>query len=138
MLNEASSRICRSPDMSRAAQELADVAVPGFADAVSVDLLESVLDCEEPTPGLVCGVPNLRNAGWRTLGECPPEAEQQARDGDLALASRCMVQGQVVAEPPPFAGVGTPLSARLCQPMNPAAAPGSRPRSRSATPPWAW
>ncbi|MGW6901937.1 SpoIIE family protein phosphatase [Streptomyces sp. NBC_00624] len=43
LLNGARDRIGSSLDALRTAQELADTAVPGFADAVAVDLLDSVL-----------------------------------------------------------------------------------------------
>ncbi|CAL9339484.1 SpoIIE family protein phosphatase [Streptomyces sp. enrichment culture] len=38
-------------DMSRTARELSSVAVPQFADAVTVDLVDAVLRGEPPTPG---------------------------------------------------------------------------------------
>ncbi|MDF3149877.1 PAS domain-containing protein, partial [Streptomyces sp. T21Q-yed] len=43
LLDRAGQHIGRSLDITRTAQELADVAVPGLADLVTVDLLESVL-----------------------------------------------------------------------------------------------
>ncbi|HEU5419306.1 MAG TPA: SpoIIE family protein phosphatase [Streptosporangiaceae bacterium] len=48
LLNRASERIGSTLDIPRTAQELADVAVPDFADLVSVELLEPVLRGEEP------------------------------------------------------------------------------------------
>ncbi|CAM5247290.1 SpoIIE family protein phosphatase [Streptomyces aurantiogriseus] len=51
LLDQAGRRIGRSLDIVRTAQELADVAVPGFADAVAVDLLEAVLRGAEPVVG---------------------------------------------------------------------------------------
>ncbi|MCJ1676094.1 SpoIIE family protein phosphatase [Streptomyces sp. APSN-46.1] len=42
LLNRASARIGTTLDLTQTARELADVAVPDLADAVSVDLLESV------------------------------------------------------------------------------------------------
>ncbi|MEV4442259.1 SpoIIE family protein phosphatase [Streptomyces sp. NPDC049577] len=49
LLNEASARIGTTLDVAATARELADVAVPGLADCVSVDLLESVSRGEEPS-----------------------------------------------------------------------------------------
>ncbi|MET9464702.1 SpoIIE family protein phosphatase [Streptomyces sp. NPDC006544] len=49
LLNQASARIGTTLDLSRTTRELADVAVPDLADAVSVDLLEPVAGGEEPT-----------------------------------------------------------------------------------------
>ncbi|MFJ3581854.1 SpoIIE family protein phosphatase [Streptomyces sp. NPDC090127] len=47
----ASERIGRSLDVMDTAQDLADVAVPGLADFVAVDLLDTVLRGAEPSPG---------------------------------------------------------------------------------------
>ncbi|MEV0494726.1 SpoIIE family protein phosphatase [Streptomyces atratus] len=51
LLNEASVRIGSTLDVTRTAEELAEVTVPRFADFVAVDLLESVLAGEEPSGG---------------------------------------------------------------------------------------
>ncbi|MFH8935209.1 SpoIIE family protein phosphatase [Streptomyces griseosporeus] len=56
LLYEAGTRIGTTLDVERTAQELADVAVPRFADVVAVDLLDSVVRGDEPTTG-----------GWRHL-----------------------------------------------------------------------
>ncbi|ATW52116.1 SpoIIE family protein phosphatase/ATP-binding protein [Streptomyces peucetius] len=48
LLYEASVRIGTTLDVFRTAQELAEVAVPRFADFVTVELLEPVLSGEEP------------------------------------------------------------------------------------------
>ncbi|MCG7205137.1 SpoIIE family protein phosphatase [Streptomyces arenae] len=50
LLNEASTRIGSTLDVMRTAQELADVAVPRLADWVTVDLLETMLEGDEPAP----------------------------------------------------------------------------------------
>ncbi|MFG2357445.1 SpoIIE family protein phosphatase [Streptomyces sp. NPDC048521] len=49
-LDEAGRRIGTSLDIVRTAQELADVAVDGFADFVTVDLLDPVFRAEAPSP----------------------------------------------------------------------------------------
>ncbi|MEZ3181792.1 SpoIIE family protein phosphatase [Streptomyces pimonensis] len=51
LLNEAGARLGTTLDMWRTAEELAEIAVPRFADLVVVDLLECVLAGEEPPPG---------------------------------------------------------------------------------------
>ncbi|WP_308286603.1 SpoIIE family protein phosphatase [Streptomyces griseorubiginosus] len=56
LLYEAGMRIGTTLDVERTAQELADVAVPRFADVVAVDLLDSVVRGSEPT-----------TKGWRHL-----------------------------------------------------------------------
>ena len=48
LINEASTRIGSTLDLQRTAQELIEVVVPRFADFVTVDLLDSVLNGDEP------------------------------------------------------------------------------------------
>ncbi|MEU5026102.1 SpoIIE family protein phosphatase [Streptomyces milbemycinicus] len=50
LLYDASVEVGTTLDMVHTAQELAQVAVPRFADCVTVDLMESVLRGEEPAP----------------------------------------------------------------------------------------
>ncbi|OEJ97512.1 SpoIIE family protein phosphatase [Streptomyces thermolilacinus] len=57
-------------DMSRTARELSSVAVPQFADGVTVDLVDAVLRGEPPTPGTT-GAGRLVRV-WATPGEGPP------------------------------------------------------------------
>ncbi|MFI6206242.1 SpoIIE family protein phosphatase [Streptomyces sp. NPDC051041] len=65
LLNEAAVRLGTTLDMRRTAEELAEIAVPCFADLVVVDLVESVLAGEEPQPGrLRPGVALRRVAAW--------------------------------------------------------------------------
>ncbi|MEV0495841.1 SpoIIE family protein phosphatase [Streptomyces atratus] len=51
LLYEAGVRIGTTLDVARTAQELAEVAVPRFADVVTVELLEPVLRGDEPPEG---------------------------------------------------------------------------------------
>ncbi|MFJ8026791.1 SpoIIE family protein phosphatase [Streptomyces sp. NPDC096311] len=50
LIAEASKRIGSTLDVTRTAQELADMAIPEFADFMSVDLLTSLNDMHEPPP----------------------------------------------------------------------------------------
>lgn len=50
LLNEASTRIGTTLDLQRTAEELVEVVLPRFADFATVDLLESVMRGDEPTP----------------------------------------------------------------------------------------
>jgi PAS domain S-box-containing protein len=50
LLNEVSTRIGSTLDMTRTAEELVEVAVPRLADFATVDLLDSVFRGDEPTP----------------------------------------------------------------------------------------
>ncbi|MFG2302214.1 SpoIIE family protein phosphatase [Actinacidiphila glaucinigra] len=58
----ARSRIGTTLDAGRTAQELADMAVPGFADAVAVDLAESVFDGDAPIGPVTTHLPMRRVA----------------------------------------------------------------------------
>ncbi|MGI5373704.1 SpoIIE family protein phosphatase [Streptomyces sp. CA-251387] len=74
LLDRAGERIGRTLDITRTAQELADVAVPGLADLVTVDLLESVLRGGEPVAGPLSDtdpVP-LRRAGYGSVNGSVP------------------------------------------------------------------
>ncbi|MET7517553.1 SpoIIE family protein phosphatase [Streptomyces sp. NPDC005480] len=87
LVNEAGTRIGRTLDVMETAQELADFAVPHFADFVIVDLLESVLSTEGhgawlPDAGPASATPVLRRAGMSSAREGCPEAV--ARIGERA------------------------------------------------------
>ncbi|MGW2889652.1 SpoIIE family protein phosphatase [Streptomyces griseoruber] len=71
LLDRAGRSMGSSLDIARTAQELADVAVPGFADAVAVDLPAPVLRGAEPTPDPIGPVP-LHRAGVRVSGTATP------------------------------------------------------------------
>ncbi|MFD8718592.1 SpoIIE family protein phosphatase [Streptomyces sp. NPDC059629] len=83
VLNDASMRIGTTLDVVRTAEELAEVAVGGFADYVTVDLLESVALGDEPRP-----IPPdqpvtvSRTAQRSILAGCP---EAAAAPGDPVL-----------------------------------------------------
>ncbi|HEY8984919.1 MAG TPA: PAS domain-containing protein, partial [Streptomyces sp.] len=72
LLNEASVRIGSTLDVTRTAQELADVCVPALADFVTVDLLDPPDGTEPPAP-FVSPVP-LRRAAHQSVNPGTPEA----------------------------------------------------------------
>ncbi|MCX4735829.1 SpoIIE family protein phosphatase [Streptomyces sp. NBC_01363] len=91
MVNDAGASIGSTLDVMRTAQELADFAVPRFADFVVVDLLETVARPDEPGPwppgtglsrpelarsGALTGSsrPRMRRAGMSSVHEGCPEA----------------------------------------------------------------
>ncbi|MFF8609777.1 SpoIIE family protein phosphatase [Streptomyces sp. NPDC015346] len=75
LMARASERIGRSLDVMGTAQDLAEVAVPGLADFVAVDLLDSVIRGAEPTPGPTAGATAARlvRAGRLSVGGDTPE-----------------------------------------------------------------
>ncbi|MGC4982658.1 SpoIIE family protein phosphatase [Streptomyces sp. DT193] len=87
LVNEAGTTIGGTLDVMRTAQEIADFAVPRFADFVIVDLLESVLSTEGhgawlSDAGPAPAKPLMRRAGMSSVREGCPEAV--ARIGDRA------------------------------------------------------
>ncbi|MFF6877492.1 SpoIIE family protein phosphatase [Streptomyces sp. NPDC012474] len=76
LLKEAGTRIGTTLNVTRTAEELADLVVPRLADFVSVDLLDSVLLGEEPVPGPVDAAVVLRRVAHQsvTAGGDTPEA----------------------------------------------------------------
>ncbi|WP_411080064.1 SpoIIE family protein phosphatase [Streptomyces sp. cmx-18-6] len=79
LVNEAGASIGSTLDVQRTAQELADFAVPRFADFVFVDLLETPLGGKLPdTPLLGAGAqgsrPPMRRMGMSSVREGCPEA----------------------------------------------------------------
>ncbi|MGW2090082.1 SpoIIE family protein phosphatase [Streptomyces sp. NPDC001880] len=105
LVNDAGASIGSTLDVMQTAQELADFAVPRFADFVIVDLLEQVANPDEPVPwplgarlsgqdlarsGAVTGParPRMRRAGMSSVREGCPEA-------------LCRVGDQVDFVPPP-------------------------------------
>ncbi|MEY9877005.1 serine phosphatase RsbU (regulator of sigma subunit)/anti-sigma regulatory factor (Ser/Thr protein kinase) [Streptacidiphilus sp. MAP12-33] len=119
LLNAATAGIGASLDVTRTAQDLVDVTVPGFADFVSVDLLDGVFRGEEPAAGPLPGPVLLRRAA-QALGltadpgtPAPPDPPDPAD-----LAERADHPGGPVAGPgvfvrdaadlaPPAAGAGS-------------------------------
>jgi PAS domain S-box-containing protein len=85
LVNDAGARVGTTLDVMRTAQELADFAVPRFADFVVVDLLEPVLSTEGhgawlTDAGPAPARPVMRRAGMSSVREGCPEAV--ARIGD--------------------------------------------------------
>ncbi|MFF5159431.1 SpoIIE family protein phosphatase [Streptomyces sp. NPDC000348] len=82
LVNEASIRIGTTLDVTRTAQELAEVCVPALADFVSVDLLEPEEPGGEPTGPLTTPV-SLRRVAHRSL--TPGSPESVARTGEVVV-----------------------------------------------------
>jgi serine phosphatase RsbU (regulator of sigma subunit) len=100
LLNDASTRIGTTLDVTRTAQELVEVAVPGLADFAIVDLLDSVFRGDEPPPAPVAGtVPLRRLACGSVLDGCP---EAAIRPGQVSAypehspPAQCLTTGQAV------------------------------------------
>ncbi|MDX2647297.1 SpoIIE family protein phosphatase [Streptomyces sp. PA03-1a] len=98
LLNEAGACIGSTLDVTRTAQELADVSVPRLADFVTVDLLEPVLRGDEPPAGGGLGRVPLRRAGMRSVHPGTPESivalGERINAGETSPHVRCMTSGR--------------------------------------------
>ncbi|MFE2508357.1 sodium/proline symporter PutP [Streptomyces naganishii] len=102
LLNNAGARIGSTLDVSRTAQELADECVPALADFVAVDLLDTVIEGEEPAPGPVGMLPVLRRAGQQSVREGCPEASlavgDTVRRAAASPVTRCLLESRTLVE----------------------------------------
>ncbi|MFE6336072.1 SpoIIE family protein phosphatase [Streptomyces sp. NPDC057798] len=73
LVNEAGMRIGTTLDVTRTAQELADVCVPALGDFVSVDLLDPEEEGTAP-PAPITAPVGLRRAAHRSISPGSPEA----------------------------------------------------------------
>lgn len=98
LLNEAGARIGTTLDVERTAQELADLAVPRFADFVSVDLLDSVTHGEEPVLDPVEVGAALRRVAHQSSLKGVPDAVTGLGTVRPAfpLLARCLATGRPV------------------------------------------
>jgi PAS domain S-box-containing protein len=112
LLQEAGTSIGTTLDVTRTAEELADLAVPRLADFVSVDLLDSVSHGEEPVPGPLDATVLLRRVAHQsaTEGESVPEAAIDLGRVDayppFSPPAHCLTSGQPVlsgSDDPDFA-----------------------------------
>ncbi|MCX5015990.1 PAS domain-containing SpoIIE family protein phosphatase/ATP-binding protein [Streptomyces sp. NBC_00555] len=72
--DDAGARIGTTMDSARTAQELADAAVPRFADFALVDLLEPPPRADEPPTGPVAGPVTVSRTAARSVLEGSPES----------------------------------------------------------------
>ncbi|MFI2645362.1 SpoIIE family protein phosphatase [Streptomyces sp. NPDC018610] len=109
LLNEAGIRLGTSLDMRRTAEELARIAVPGFADLVVVDLVESASAGEESTLGRPCPEKTLRRvAVWagEERGDVPADHLDEAVAYPAGTPqARCLDTEQPVADSVPTAAL---------------------------------
>ncbi|SES27303.1 PAS domain S-box-containing protein [Streptomyces sp. yr375] len=106
LLNDAGTRIGTTLSVARTAQELADVAVPEFADFATVDLLPDVERAETPPPGAAMsgltadGTFLLRRVAQQSV--LPGVAEAVLRPGEVdsyaanSPTAECLVTGRPV------------------------------------------
>ncbi|MFD4711926.1 SpoIIE family protein phosphatase [Streptomyces sp. NPDC058430] len=129
-LYDATGAIGTSLDVTRTAEELADVAVPQFADLVTVDLDESVLHGNEPQAGAqqlrrIAATSAHPDSGIRSVGEpisfhpSAPQAtgvtnQQAVIEPDLRGAPKSWAQSEERARRMLDHGFHSLITAPLC------------------------
>ncbi|MER6441223.1 SpoIIE family protein phosphatase [Streptomyces sp. NPDC001185] len=97
LLNDISAQVGSTLDVTRTAQEMADVAVGRLADYISIDLLDSLLRGVEPRPSHKDTIGLRRVAQQSVLPDVP---EAVIRPGDVAYYPdssppiRCLLTGE--------------------------------------------
>ncbi|WP_406439655.1 SpoIIE family protein phosphatase [Streptomyces sp. NBC_01613] len=96
MLYDAGVGIGTSLDVTRTAEELAELAVPRFADFATVDLFDAVLDGGQPEAAT-----SLRRTASSGIREDAPlyKVGRQIRFVDSSPQARSLRSGQAVVEP---------------------------------------
>ncbi|MFB7331164.1 SpoIIE family protein phosphatase [Streptomyces adustus] len=69
LLSQAAASVGTTLDIFRTAEELCDIAAPELADAVTVDVIDSVLRGEAPAPVAATETVPLRRAGFRSAAD---------------------------------------------------------------------
>jgi serine phosphatase RsbU (regulator of sigma subunit)/anti-sigma regulatory factor (Ser/Thr protein kinase) len=104
VVNEASYRIGTTLDVTRTAEELAEVAVPELADLALIDIQDSVLDGGEPVAEAVPGDAPLRRMAYQSILDGAPEVI--GRPGDVRVyppgspAARALASDRPVLQDP--------------------------------------
>jgi serine phosphatase RsbU (regulator of sigma subunit)/PAS domain-containing protein/anti-sigma regulatory factor (Ser/Thr protein kinase) len=83
VVNEASTAIGTTLDVTRTAQELADLAAGRLCDFVSVDLLDTIVSGEEPVAAPSGGDVVFRRAAQQSILPGAPESAAAVGDVDL-------------------------------------------------------
>lgn len=100
LLNHAGTHIGTTLDVTRTAQELANIAVPHFADLAVVDLLDAVLLADDTSLGPPPGTVALRRVAHQSIFPGVPEAVVRPGDIDVHPESyppaRALATGQTV------------------------------------------
>ncbi|MFF3611783.1 SpoIIE family protein phosphatase [Streptomyces sp. NPDC002580] len=99
LVNEASMRIGTTLDVTRTAQELAEVCVPALADFVSVDLLDPPENGGEYRVEPPAAPITLRRAAHRSVNPGSPEAVVEPGDTGVYPASSPQADSLIAGRP---------------------------------------
>ncbi len=86
-LRHAADRIGTTLDLSQTAREVADVAVPAFADAASIFVAERLLAADEPARGQDGPVAVVRRLASRVVGQSAEATASMLRPDEVVVFS---------------------------------------------------
>ncbi|MFC8918868.1 SpoIIE family protein phosphatase [Streptomyces sp. NPDC057116] len=103
LLVRAGGRVGTSLDMTRTAQELSAVAVPQFADGITVDLIDAVLEGDQPVPGTAAArrVVRVWEGPVTGDGDARPARRRPVDHPADSLQARCLAVGRPVLDTGP-------------------------------------
>ncbi|MGW0811755.1 SpoIIE family protein phosphatase [Streptomyces viridiviolaceus] len=96
LIHAANARIGTSLDVTRTAEELAEVALPELADGVAIEVLDSVLRGEAPLAGAVDASVPLRRVALRAVRA--EDEEGLYAVGDISRVAPSTLYGQSLAD----------------------------------------
>lgn len=124
LLVRAGGRVGTTLDMARTALELSAVTVPQFADEITVDLLEAVLEGDQPTPGTapagevvrvwgpeMDATTRERPAGRQRIGYAPDSPQARSLSSGRSVQERLGHMEAADGQPQPRALLAVPLRA---------------------------
>jgi hypothetical protein len=88
-LRDAAARIGTTLDLSRTAREVAEVAVPAFADAIAIFVAERLLAHDEPPSDRLGSAAVVRRLAARLAGQSPAVTDSLLRPGEVLVFGAC-------------------------------------------------
>jgi hypothetical protein len=88
-LRQAADRIGTTLDLSRTAREVAEVAVPAFADAIALFAAERLLAHDEPAPDRPGSAAVVRRLAARLAGQSAAVTDSLLRPGEVLVFGAC-------------------------------------------------
>jgi serine phosphatase RsbU (regulator of sigma subunit) len=113
-LNEATARIGSSLDLAETAAEVADAAVPGFADAAGIYVIERLLSADELASRLAGPGAAVRRLAARVSGQVEAVNGTALPSGEIVVLSADSIRAQAMATGQPVLSSGGPKIAAGC------------------------
>jgi len=113
-LNEATARIGSSLDLAETAAEVADAAVPGFADAAGIYVIERLLAADELASRLAGPGAAVRRLAARVSGQVEAVNGTALPPGEIVVLGADSIRSQAMATGQPVLSSGGPKIAAGC------------------------